>query len=88
MKGWRGRLSALALELGFTVPTVNTIMKDAAHIKEHMKGNKDVKVIFHLMHVLVLQCITSIYVVAERTTYASWELSVGKTMLIHIQSPK
>jgi hypothetical protein len=30
-------LSTTALELGFSVSTVNTIMKDAAHIKEHVK---------------------------------------------------
>jgi hypothetical protein len=34
-------LSAIAPELGFTVSTVITIVKDAAHIKEHVKCEVD-----------------------------------------------
>jgi hypothetical protein len=38
-------LSAIVLEFGFAVTTVITVVKDAAHMKEHMNF------IFHLMHV-------------------------------------
>jgi hypothetical protein len=31
-------LSTIACVHGFAVPTVNTIVKDGAHIKEHVKG--------------------------------------------------
>jgi hypothetical protein len=36
-------LFTTALEHGFPVSTVNTIMKDAARIKEHMKGTAMIK---------------------------------------------
>jgi transposase-like protein len=36
-------LSAIPLELGFTISTVNTIVKDATHVKEHMNGTTVMK---------------------------------------------
>jgi hypothetical protein len=36
-------LSAIAREVSLAVPTVNTIVKDASRIKEHVKGTACMK---------------------------------------------